>query len=253
MRFLAKAGNAHGLHSPFFYGLYTTIMRRGALADGGQRYAAIEVERNRLQGSKATIQIDDYGAGSHLERDKMRRVSAIAQHGMMERDWCQRVAALAQLQNCKTVVELGTSFGLTTAYLATALPQCNIHTFEGCGETLGIAKCVWERLGLKPTEHLGKIEETLPEYLLAKPRIDLAVIDANHTKEGVLAYYALLQPYLHSESVLVIDDIYWSGSMATGWAELKNMPEVRQSVDMYWQGWLFMKAGQAKEHFVLRP
>ena len=73
-----------------------------------------------------------------------------------------------------TILELGTSLGLTTAYLAKARKKAKVYTFEGSPEIGKAAKNTFKSLRRLKTSELvqGNFNETLPETL---PKI--AVLD----------------------------------------------------------------------------
>jgi hypothetical protein len=57
----------------------------------------------------------------------------------------------------------------------------------------------------------------------------------------------------HNDSVLVFDDINWSQEMKAAWQEIKQHPDVRLTIDLYFTGIIFFrKEHKMKEHFVLR-
>ena len=64
------------------------------------------------------------------------------------------------------ILEIGTSLGITTAYLALAIPDAKIITLEGCPELSRKAREHFDRLGIKNIELIeGRFEETLPVAL----------------------------------------------------------------------------------------
>jgi hypothetical protein len=52
--------------------------------------------------------------------------------------------------------------------------------------------------------------------------------------------------------MLIFDDIYWSEGMKQAWAQIKAHPQVTVTVDLFWIGLVFFKAGQAKEDFLIK-
>ena len=124
-------------------------------------------------------------------------------------------------------MDLGTSFGITTAYLAKANQNLRITTFEGCPETLKIAQSVFTKLELKNIKPiLGNINQTLPEALADIETLDFAFFDANHRKLPTIEYFEKCLAKKHENSCFVFDDIYWSEEMKSAWNEIKQHPEV---------------------------
>jgi len=267
LRHLGRAGDAHAVHSPFLFELYLRVERaakprltgRPWLADA-QKQAAIEAlwkdierERKRLLASQEMLAITDLGAGSLVSRARERRLGSIARSGLLPRSWGRRLAALRYSLPAGPVLELGTSLGITTSYLASVSKEHPVVTLEGCPNTLAEAGKVWAKLGLQDRIRpiLGDIDETMAEAVQQGP-FSLVVLDANHRSGPVRRYFEQILPYLHPEGCIVLDDIYWTPDMTAAWQALASDGRVRQSVDLYRQGWLFFRPGQARERFVLR-
>src|SRR5690606_6680611 len=108
--------------------------------------------------------------------------------------------------------ELGTSLGLTTAYLAKA--GAKVHTLEGCSDTLSIAQEGFQELGLTSvTTVLGNIDRTLPFCMEKCKELDFVLIDANHRYEPTLLYFETCLGKMSVDGVMIFDDIYWSSEM----------------------------------------
>lgn len=267
LRHLGRAGDAHAVHSPFLFDLYLRIERaakpilagRPWLADAEEQaeiealWVQIEQERKRLLSSREMLTITDLGAGSLVSRAQERRLGSIAKTGLLPRSWGRRLAALRHSLPPGPVLELGTSLGITTSYLASVSQEHPVVTLEGCPNTLAEAQKVWGQLGLQDRIQpiLGDIDQTLAEAVKLGP-FSLVVLDANHRSEPVLRYFEQILPYIHPEGCIVLDDIYWTPDMTAAWQTLASDARVRQSVDLYRQGWLFFRQGQAREPFVLR-
>ena len=70
-----KATNAHGIHPPFLFELYNNV-----IADQTPFYAFSNIEsiRAKLLLSKLEIEINDFGAGSSVNKSNKRTVADIA-------------------------------------------------------------------------------------------------------------------------------------------------------------------------------
>jgi predicted O-methyltransferase YrrM len=153
------------------------------------------------------------------------------------------------------VLELGTSLGLTTAYLANAVAQTegHLYSFEGCPNTAALARTHLEQLGY-PTVNLvvGNLDDTLAATVTSLPGIDLAFFDANHRYEPTLQYFMTCLPRVHNDTVFVFDDIHWSKEMEQAWAAIKEHPSVQVTIDLFGVGLVFFRREQPKQHFILR-
>lgn len=253
LRYLAfwfRSGNAHSVHSPFVFDLYTRVIRP---APHQPAFDPIEQIRTRLLASTAEIETVDLGAGSRVTRSPRRRVKDVARYAQKEAHIGQLLFRLVSHFAPGTVFDLGTSLGVTTSYLAAPNPRAMVYTFEGCPQTLAIAINNFAQLGF---EHIrpvpGNLDETLPATLEAVSGLDFAFFDANHRREPTLRYFTACLAKAHEHSVFVFDDIYWSAEMMGAWEEIKSHPSVTLTVDLFHVGLVFFRRKQPKQHFRLR-
>ena len=247
-----RAGNAHSIHSPFVYDLYTrAICPTGPEPD---EFRAIEALRKQLLKNSGEIEILDLGAGSRRNKSNRRKISDIARNAEKPARFGALFYRLTRYFKPRTILELGTSLGLTTAYFAKAAPDARVITMEGCPETARLASQNFEKLGVDAVEIVvGNIDNTLPVWLRAQQKpVDLVFFDANHRLEPTLSYFEEALPSADDDSVFIFDDIYWSEEMTQAWKQIKAHPDVRVTVDLFWVGLVFFRKEQAKENFVLR-
>lgn len=133
-------------------------------------------------------------------------------------------------------LELGTGFGLSTAYQAAALElngEGRITSLDQSALT-DIAQPELERLGLAERAELvgGWIEDTLPEVLERVAPIDYALLDADHTEEGTLSAFDAITPHLGDGAVVVLDDVNWTDGMRRAWAAIADRNGVEATVGM---------------------
>jgi predicted O-methyltransferase YrrM len=156
----------------------------------------------------------------------------------------------------KTIVDLGTSLGVTTAYLAQSAKrtQGQVITFEGCPQTAAVAQQNFAQLGLTNiTTVVGNIDQTLDQQVAAlSAPIDLAFFDANHRYEPTVRYFETCLPKIQNDTVFIFDDIHWSTEMEQAWAYIQKHPAVSVTVDLYWVGLVFFRKEQPKQDFVLQ-
>ncbi len=243
-----RAGNRHGLHSPFVYGLMDKVIG----SSGARAEEPIEALRTTLLKSTKRLQIDDYGAGSRVSKSAERTVGEIA------RSSASRPADAAMLQRLvdhlglRKLIELGSNLGLTTAYLAAAACRPELHSIEGDASLAAMAREHLRALGLDATVHQGAFKHILPEVLERCGQVDLVYLDGHHTREATLGYYAQVLPYCHDDTVLAVGDIHWSKDMEMAWQELRQDAQVSLSIDLFYMGLLFFRKGVPKQHFILK-
>jgi len=111
----AKNGKGHGVHSPFVYDFIRNVLndrRRPAV------WGRIESLRARLLKDDTWLEVEDMGAGSSVAKGRRRQVKEIARHAAKPAKLGQLLFRIADYYQCRRIVELGTSLGISTAYLA---------------------------------------------------------------------------------------------------------------------------------------
>ncbi len=246
-----KAGNAHGLHSPFVFSFYQDLW-----SDKTPFYAfhIIERERNRMLGDETPIPQIDYGAGSSVSSKTQRTVGDITRVASSPPWKAQLLFKLVNYYSCQTMVELGTCLGLTTSYLASVNSSNQVYSFEGNPHQIKTAHELFGRLRLKNITLIeGDMHETLkPTLDSIAEKIDFAYLDGNHRYQPTLDYYNLLLPKMSAQGILIFDDIYWSPEMGKAWKEISRDERIPVTVDLYHLGIAFLGVKCPKQHFVLR-
>lgn len=251
-----------GIHSPYLFYLV-----RFLFYDRNAYYSwdAIEERRRAMLHAPKPLQVTDYGTGT----SGTRLVSDIARTSLGSPREAQLLYRLVNYlaregwesdpRRTSLVLELGTSLGLTTAYLASPDSRIRVVTFEGSEEIAGMARLNWQKLGLKNIDVItGNIDQMLPEYVEhtlynnARARADLIFMDANHTYDATLRYYDILRPLIHRKTIVVLDDIHWSPDMNRAWMELSRRSEVTSSMDLFDLGLLFFDPDYLPKHYRLR-
>ena len=149
------------------------------------------------------------------------------------------------------IVELGTSLGVTTAYMAAMDKRNKVITYEGCPAVAEIAKENWEALGLKNIDcRVGEITAEILDRDLE--RVDVAFIDANHTYAGPRAYFNVLAEKVHRKSVMIVDDIHYNKEMEQAWREICADERVTSTMDLYQMGLVFFDKDYWKRDYRIR-
>ena len=253
-RFTSWNTSGEGIHSPYLFYLVRFVLR-----DENSFYSFSEIERQRalLLRSEEELDVVDFGsAGSPEGKRIRRRVCDIAKTHLERPKVAQVLFRIVYFlgQNEKRpleILELGTSLGITTAYLATPSRQNRVMTLEGSEAVLEKAQSTWKALRLENIQWAqGNIDDTL--YIYAREKQDLAYVDANHTYEATKRYVDYLLPRMNEKGIIAIDDIHYSEEMERAWQELKLDPRVTTSMDLYDMGLLFVDPHYLKRHYKIR-
>jgi predicted O-methyltransferase YrrM len=250
LRHRLKSKTRHGLHSPFVYNLTDKVIYD---FKAREVYDMIEELRQELLKDERSITITDLGAGSLVNNNRQKKIKQLAKNALKPAKLAQLIHRFAEEFKPRNIIELGTCLGLTTSYLATAVPGARVITVEGCPNTAGVAKENIAKLQLSNTEVLtGNFDDVLPDIIKKEKELDFVFIDGNHRKEATLDYLGLCLPAVNESSVLIFDDIYWSKGMEEAWEQIKAHPQVTVTIDLFWIGLVFFRKGQAKEHFKIK-
>ena len=249
--FTASNGKGHGVHSPFVFDFITKVLRDKKKYDC---YEKIEAVRKELINDLRLIHVDDFGAGSTVMKLNERKISAIARSSLKPKKYAQLLFRIVQYYKPVTIVELGTSFGITTSYLASGNKDATVYTCEGATTIASIAQNNFNKLNLNNIELIqGNFDETLPGLLTKLNKIDLAFIDGNHRKEPTLSYFHQLLNHSAASTILIFDDIHWSEEMEAAWQEIQNHPSVTLSIDLFFIGIIFLNNNfKVKQQFSIR-
>lgn len=241
--------NEHGVHSPFVYELLlsTIYNKRNFYA-----YLQIEKLRNALSLSDEKLECVDLGAGSHVKNASKKSVKDIVSSAAKSPKYAQLIFRLVNHFQPNTILELGTSLGISSAYMAAANSKSKIITIEGCKEIADVATKNFQKLEFKNIEqHIGNFDEVLSGVLKKINQLDFVFFDGNHRKEPTLNYFKQCLEKANEQSVFVFDDIYWSSEMKEAWEEIKNHEKVTVTLDLFYMGIVFFRKEQVKEHFII--
>lgn len=239
------------MHSPFMFHLVLNVIY---LKEEFYDYKKLSETRTQLSADETVLTITDFGAGSRVFKGNERRVKDIVKHGVSNEKYARLLFRLVNHFKPNAIVELGTSLGLTTMYLAAANKKAKVYTLEGSKEIAAFAKQQFEKNKFANIELIeGDFKDTFPTLLSKLDSVDFAYIDGNHTKEATISYFMQLLPKCNENSVLIFDDINWSQGMQEAWQYIKTHEQVKLSVDLFFIGIiLFRKEQQQQEHFVVR-
>jgi len=276
----ASNGKGHGVHSPFVYDFIRNVLNDQRVYDA---YGPIGVLRSKLLKDKTLLEVEDMGAGSAHAGGRRRTVGEIARHAAKPEKLGRLLYRIAGYYRSQAIVELGTSLGLSTAYLALGaasgelraadgeLPAASyklqaaseedsregcvrVWTIEGAGAVAAAAAKNFRELGLEEIRSVvGNFDEKLEGVLEQAGTIDLAFVDGNHRLEPTLRYFHLLMSRCAPSSILIFDDIHWSGEMEAAWARIQDDPRVYMTIDLFFIGLVVLRDEfKVKQHFVIR-
>jgi predicted O-methyltransferase YrrM len=249
--FKACNGKGHGVHSPFVFSFVKDVLNdtRNFYA-----YQQIETVRQQLLADSRELLIEDFGAGSRTGLTKRRLIKAIAKSSLKPKKFSQLLFRMVDYYQPKSILELGTSLGVTSAYLAASKPDASVITMEGSTAVANIAKENFRKLQLNNIQVVeGNFDETLPPVVANLSAIDFAFLDGNHRYQPTINYFNEVLKKSHEYTIIILDDVHWSKEMEQAWEEVKLHPQVTMTIDLFFIGIVLLrKEFKVKQHFVVR-
>ncbi len=249
VRYRHKAGTAFQVHSPFAYAFYTEVVRSKQKIP--ETLVAAEQIRKTCLHSPEKIFVNDLGTGG-LSKPSERKIKDIMRRYAGSKKDAFLLYRMVNYLKPATILELGTSLGISSIYMALANQNIPLTTIEGCPKTAAAASKNFEKLSLNINLICGNLDEVLPASLKKMQVAGLVYFDGNHTKEATLRYFDECLNYTDSQSVFVFDDIHWSPGMYEAWTTLCAHPKVTISMDLYRLGIVFFNKKISKQHYVLK-
>lgn len=246
LQFYRQAVTRYKVHSPFVFQLIEQV-----LEDDRNFYIfqSLKVTRKQLKKSKLQLTIKDLGAGSHMSTSNQRTVGAIAKSAVSPEAQCQLLFRLTQYFKPKSMLEFGTSLGLSTLYQAFGNTEGQLITMEGSPEISRFAQEMFINAKAKNVQlKIGNFDNLLPEILKElNGTLDYVFFDGNHRKQPTLDYFETCLPYADNNSLFIFDDIYWSPEMKEAWETIKEHPSVTLTVDLFYMGLVFFRKEQLED------
>lgn len=222
---LAANGKGHGVHSPFVYDLIERVFN-----DDRNFYYFPLIEAAKT------------------------KVNSNAKLVLTPQKYDQLFFRLVNYLGSSVILELGTSIGITTCYLATANANAEVITLEESTELATLAKRQFQSLGLKNIKQLtGNFNETLAAAMLDMSRLDFVLFNQYCTAASVHLHFQGLRTYLHEDSVVIITNIHRSREMELAWKQIQSDEMVTLTIDLFFIGLVFFrKENKVKQHFSVR-
>ena len=215
-------------------------------------YQLLKAYHKYLLHNKTSIEVNDLGAGSWVFHSSKRSIADIAKVAGSSVKDMKRLFRLTRYFKPENILELGTSLGKSTYAMALGNPEAQIMTVEGDENLVNFTSKQLKKSGINNVEIVhGDFDIYLDKLNQTEQKFDMIMMDGNHRLQPTLRYFNKLQKHLHNDSVVIVDDIYWSDEMITAWQQLKQHSNVKQSVDTFYFGLLFFRTGQFEQDFII--
>lgn len=219
------------------------------LEDTREYYAfrELEVMRTDMLRRQDKIEILDLGAGSKVSNTKHKTVAQIAKSALSPSNKAQFLFRLVKYLQPSSILELGTSLGLSALYMHKGCSSSRLITIEGSPHIAHVAKHYFDIEKVDIDLIVSSFDDALSSTQLKNEKQDLIYVDGNHTKEATMRYVDLLYDNLTDGGIFILDDIYWSAGMTAAWKSLKEDRRFRFALDLFDYG-ILIKSGNKDEH-----
>ncbi|MBN2662188.1 MAG: class I SAM-dependent methyltransferase [Bacteroidales bacterium] len=251
LKFLITSNRAgYNIHSPYLFNFALKVLNNSANANLNNK---IENIRLSLLNNEKIIEVYDLGAGSKKQKSANRKISNIAKYSLTSTKYCTFLQKTIEFTNAKKVLELGTSLGISSLYIKSAINKPEIHTVEGAQTIANIAKENFILLKKNIFLHISDFNSFFEKAIKENQKFDFFFIDGHHTKEATLRYFELAKKIMLPNSTFIFDDIRWSKGMYEAWIYIKNSEYQGASVELFKMGVIFFNTDFIqKSHALIR-
>ena len=179
-----------------------------------------------------------------------RRVDEIARRTSSSLDFNAMLSQLCTWLECSSVVETGTSLGLSAYSMAISSYVKRVHSLEGSDAIAKQARQKLEKFRARKVAVVeGLLRDTFPA-LVAEHQPQLVFLDADHRGSEVLFCYREVKSTPEIKC-LIIHDIHWSADMYRAWKEITSDSSPQLCIDLYECGLVFFNQEPGYYRFLM--
>ena len=217
-----------GVHSPFIYNLITKVIEEKT-----PYYFFDDIENFRKE---------------LLSRENP--VNTLAARETQHKNYGALLFRLANFFKCRNVLQIGTSTGVMSLYLALPLRNsCEYYALEERSGMLKYIQIFAENRSLKNLHLMeGAYAENLQKLKSENDSFDFIFINTKGDSEKTNEALQLVETYIYENTVMVIDNIRSDDAIKKLWSQIKNRPDVTLTIDLFSLGLVFFNPQLHKRH-----
>lgn len=239
-----KAQSILYIHSPFVFGWVNCIQLLQAQND-----IAVENYRKNLECNRNLFEYVLKGNKVKTQVYKRYKITSITD------DYGKILTATMIYLKANYFLELGTSFGVSTAYLVSRTREARGLSIDFNEQAILMAQSMFDKhfVGHRVKFIHGYFNEILNKVLTNDLKLDFIFIDGDHSYKSTINYVKMVLPFMSEKAVIALDDIRWNKDMYKAWSEILLFPEFNYTIDYGRIGFLFKVNNHSpKQHFVLK-
>jgi len=219
----------YGVHSPFAFNLITQVIYETSPYYAYRRLREI---RNDLLSRRKALAITE----RHISNQRVDEL----------------LFRLVNYVSPCTIIEIGTSHGLTTLYLSSAKKQVRCITVDKEQPENTIAQKLFEKTGANIEFHVDSSFLCLGEILKSVSLAGFILFTVNRNSLSTIRL--LFEQCLNStdcNSLIVIKGIHSCGRTARWWNEVISDNRTGVTFDLYDVGFVFFDKTKIKQHYIV--
>lgn len=210
MSFFFTARGKRYVHSPFLFPLYQSM--RTASLNEIKAFQSLYRERCR---DANILNFQEVGSRTNTIRTTVGVLSRRTGHNPASRI---KILALARSFGATNILELGSGTGMTSLLFSKINNKINVISVEGVEQiALAARNLMKEQKVPNVLIENGMFEYVLKQFEVDSKHFNFVLIDGSHEKKATLNLINLIYPILENCSIVIIDDLHYSPSMAAAW------------------------------------
>ena len=239
LQFYRKAlnGKGHGIHSPFVYTFTTEVLNNDRLF---YAYDEIGFLKKKLLKDKTKIHYNGKGIS----------IGALATQSLPDK-YNQLLFRVVSYYKPKNIFEIGTSLGLSTAYLASPDTNIKVHSTEENKELTAVAAQNIKELSLTNIHFKTSLQSISDQTGNLEQQYGLIFI--NKTNEDIFQVFLKLFTLINENTIVVFRDINKDLETSKSWDSIKTHAATMISIELFQLSLVFFRKEQLKkQHFAIR-
>lgn len=250
VRYLLTSKGIHRIHSPFVYQLMERVFTDKKKYP---EYKIVDSARHNFLKNNTIIEVEDLGAGGLKNSHYKTEVSTICRNSSKSPIYGRLLFRITRFLEPETIVEFGTSLGISTMYLSLGNRNAKLVTVEGTPEIHDLAVKSFSANNILNIEAINSdFDNIISHDKLRFENIGLVFLDGNHQKEATIRYFEYFLKLSGNNTVIILDDIHWSEGMEEAWEYIKKLPGVTLTIDIFAMGLVFFRKELSRQDLVIR-
>lgn len=226
--FKSKHWRGYGVHSPYMFYLVTMIIED---RNSFYRFSQIENMRKVLKNTTKTLMVGNEGEKKEV------KISSLLKQGSISPSYDQLLFRLSRYFHPKNILEIGTTIGLSTMYMAAPDSTCNVYTVEKDAGISSLARLNFKRAEFSNIKVLNEnVSSPVVTDLIKTNQIDLYYFGRKASDEDVRCVLECTTNRYSSSTVIMISDIYKTKEREILWNEMKQIKGVRVCLELFFYG-----------------